>query len=251
MYKLVLFDLDGTLLRRDKTVSDYTLSVLQRCREKGILLGIATARSAVNAAQFTAVISPEVVISSGGAYAEINGKCVYYRGFTPEETRAVISEAKAHGCQITVDSKDGHYATYVKKNDLSWSGTILTDLEDFDMSSQKICVEVKNDDAAVQSILEAVPDCRCVKFTRSNWYMLTKSSATKEAAAEEVAKAIGIELSEAIAFGDDISDIGLMKACGLGIATANAFKKAKKAAVDLCGDCDADGVAVWIEKNLL
>ena len=36
--KLLLFDLDGTLLQSNKTISKRTLSGLQQCREKGILM---------------------------------------------------------------------------------------------------------------------------------------------------------------------------------------------------------------------
>ena len=43
-YQLLLFDLDFTLLRSDKSISSYTLSVLKRCREKGILIGFSTSR---------------------------------------------------------------------------------------------------------------------------------------------------------------------------------------------------------------
>lgn len=42
--KLLLFDLDGTLLRSDKTISQTTLKALQECREKGILIGVSTSR---------------------------------------------------------------------------------------------------------------------------------------------------------------------------------------------------------------
>ena len=46
--KLLLFDLDGTLLQSDKTISKRTLSVLRKCREKGILIGVSTSRSEQN-----------------------------------------------------------------------------------------------------------------------------------------------------------------------------------------------------------
>ena len=40
--KLLLFDLDGTLLQSDKTISKRTLAGLKRCKEKGILIGVST-----------------------------------------------------------------------------------------------------------------------------------------------------------------------------------------------------------------
>ena len=50
--KLLLFDLDGTLLRSDKTISQATLKALQRCRKKGILIGVSTSRGEQNALSF-------------------------------------------------------------------------------------------------------------------------------------------------------------------------------------------------------
>ena len=47
--KLLLFDLDGTLLRSDKTISQTTLKALRECRKKGILIGVSTSRGEQNA----------------------------------------------------------------------------------------------------------------------------------------------------------------------------------------------------------
>ena len=44
--KMIVTDLDNTLLRRDKTVSEYTASVFSKCRNAGIKIVFATARPA-------------------------------------------------------------------------------------------------------------------------------------------------------------------------------------------------------------
>ena len=51
--KLLLFDLDGTLLRSDKIISQTTLKALQKCREKDILIGVSTSRGEQNALGIT------------------------------------------------------------------------------------------------------------------------------------------------------------------------------------------------------
>ena len=58
-YQLLLFDLDFTLLRSDKTISSYTLSVLKRCREKGILIGFSTSRGNTNIGQLINQVGPD------------------------------------------------------------------------------------------------------------------------------------------------------------------------------------------------
>jgi len=42
--KMVVTDLDGTLLKTDKTVSEYTKNILSQCRKIGIKVAYATAR---------------------------------------------------------------------------------------------------------------------------------------------------------------------------------------------------------------
>ena len=50
--QLLLFDLDDTLLRSDKTISARTLAALRKCREQGILIGISTSRAVHNCMTF-------------------------------------------------------------------------------------------------------------------------------------------------------------------------------------------------------
>ena len=73
MFKLIILDLDGTLLHSDKSISQYTINTLEKCRSKGILIGISTARGETNAKHFISKINPEVVISSGGALVSCRG----------------------------------------------------------------------------------------------------------------------------------------------------------------------------------
>lgn len=51
-----------------------------------------------------------------------------------------------------------------------------------------------------------------------------------------------------ISFGDDYSDIGMLKLCGKGIAMGNAINEVKQAADDITLTNDEDGVAVYLEK---
>ena len=42
--KMIVTDLDGTLLKKEKTITEYTSSVFRQCRDIGIKLVCATAR---------------------------------------------------------------------------------------------------------------------------------------------------------------------------------------------------------------
>ena len=58
--KLLLLDLDGTLLQSDKTISTRTLSALKKCRENDILIGVSTSRSEQNSLVFLNELMPFV-----------------------------------------------------------------------------------------------------------------------------------------------------------------------------------------------
>ena len=73
-YEAVIFDLDGTLLQSDCSVSRRTREALWQCRKKGLLFGVATARSEINALNLLSDLCPDIVISSGGALAKYKGR---------------------------------------------------------------------------------------------------------------------------------------------------------------------------------
>ena len=92
--RLLLFDLDGTLLCSDKTISKRTLKALQECKKKGILTGVSTSRGEQNVLSFLDELKPDILITSGGALVKYNGRCIYKAMFSKEETRNVIQAAK-------------------------------------------------------------------------------------------------------------------------------------------------------------
>lgn len=249
--KLLLFDLDGTLLRSDKTISQTTLKSLQKCREKGILIGVSTSRGEQNALSFIEKLQPNILIASGGALVKYNGEYIYKAEFSKEETSQMIATARevcGADCEITIDTIDSHYWNYKidpKKQDHSWGDSIYTDFKDFKESSLKMCVEIFKDSQARQ-LQELLNKCDCIRFSDGYWYKFTKKEATKERAIIEVCSACGIKTAEIIAFGDDYADIGMLKLCGKGIAMGNAIDEVKKKADLVIGSNDEDGIAEYL-----
>ena len=75
-------------------------------------------------------------------------------------------------------------------------------------------------------------------------------TATKENAIEFLSSRLGIPVSQMAAFGDDYSDMGMLKMCGKGIAVGNAIEPVKAITDEITDSCDDDGVAKWISKIL-
>lgn len=252
---MLLFDLDGTLLRSDKTISQRTLNALEECRKRGIIIGISTSRGEQNAAAFMGVLRPQVLISSGGALIKYNDKYIYSAAFSPEETRYIIKticRICGNECEITADTADCHYWNYKtdpRSQDKSWSESIYTDFSDFDKPALKICAEIPENSKAEQ-LRETLSICDCIRFSDGFWYKLTRKGVTKEAAVIKVCAEAGIVAEDITAFGDDLADTGMLKLCGTGVAMGNSVGEVKEKADIVIGSNDEDGIAEYLENIL-
>ena len=252
--KLLLFDLDDTLLRSDKTISKRTLDALRKCRELGILIGISTSRAVHNCMTFLPELTPDLFIASGGAVIQYHGENIYTAEFTVEETQQMIRTARevcGSDCEITIDTLDAHYWNYKvdpKETDATWGDTIYTDFYDYAERALKFCVEIF-DASTAKRLADYLSDCDCLKFAGTEWYKFTKKEATKENAILKACEICGIALEDVTAFGDDAPDIGMLKLCGTGVAMGNAIDSVKEAADIVIGSNDEDGIAKYLEQR--
>ena len=254
--KLLLFDLDGTLLQSDKTISQRTLSVLRKCRQEGILIGVSTSRSEQNSLVYLNELMPDILISSGGALVKYGTEYIYKADFSVAETNAMIDLARSvcgNDCEITIDTIDAHYWNYKidpKKLDQSWGDSTYTDFSDFAECALKICVEIFEQDKA-NELAERLSDCDCIRFSDGYWYKFTKKNVTKENAIIKITEVCGFGTESIIAFGDDFADIGMLELCGLGVAMGNAIEEIKEKADIVIGSNDEDGIAVFLENEMI
>lgn len=254
--KLLLFDLDGTLLQSDKTISQRTLSVLRKCRQEGILIGVSTSRSEQNSLVYLNELMPDILISSGGALVKYGTEYIYKADFSVAETNAIIDLARSvcgNDCEITIDTIDAHYWNYKidpKKLDQSWGDSTYTDFSDFAECALKICVEIFEQDKA-NELAERLSDCDCIRFSDGYWYKFTKKNVTKENAIIKITEVCGFGTESIIAFGDDFADIGMLELCGLGVAMGNAIEEIKEKADIVIGSNDEDGIAVFLENEMI
>ena len=249
--KLILCDLDGTLLRSDKTISDKSARVLEQYRSRGILIGFSTSRGRANIIPFEAKIKPDILICNGGASMVCRGELIYTKTFTLEETRRMLVAAYTvcgDNAEITLDTLDSIYwnRKHDKSTDYDWNSG-YDDFKDFKEPAMKICVQTDDKDTA-QKIAASVPGCDMLPFSDIPWYKFSAANATKEAAISFLCEYLKITPQNVIAFGDDHNDIGMLKMCGTGVAMGNAIAEVKAVADAVTVTNDEDGVARFLEK---
>lgn len=248
--KMVVTDLDGTLLKDDKSISDYTKQIIQRLREKGILFVIATARPIRAVKQFLPRISYDAAVFHNGAVVE-EGDCRLGKtGIeNPLEIVAAILRDRPDA-KIAVESNDVMYSNFDAGE--FWPGIIYTATGDFreieGLVADKIIIGAKSVEE-MNVFLPYLGDELYIQLLENRIATIHNRQSSKINGIRLIAEKHGIDLEQVAAFGDDYNDIEMLKACGIGIAVENALEEVKAAAAQVCASNEHDGVARWLEEN--
>lgn len=251
--KLIVTDLDFTLLHTDKSITPYTKNVFAKCRDYGIFTAIATARYYIGAEKFINILNPDYEITTDGTMTYKNGSFLYGCGFDLTTTNNIIKEIITvnPNAEITVatdkcvhwNSKHISDSPVLLKAVYSDFTSALTDC------AYKIVAMLPN-----KSIADNIGkkfDCKVISYRGENRYGFINKNAGKIEALHQLAETLHIELSDIISFGDDVNDIDMLTECGYGVAVSNAIDEVKNIARYVTDSNDNDGVALFIDKNIL
>lgn len=251
--KMILLDLDGTLLRSDGSISDHTKQVLISCQERGIYVVIATARNWIGAERYIDEIQPDYEITTGGTLIHRHGEQTYSSNLEIEDTNQIVQDLLAYdsGTEITVAAGRLVFwnSLHISESEKLHKAVYNDYREPLSCRANKILAELPNYEIAEQ--IANKNHCHLQSFRGENWYAFMPEGAGKVQAIRELAKILDITLDDIVAFGDDVSDIEMLKVCGTGIAVANAVPEVQAIADSVTWSNDEDGVAEWIEKNVL
>ena len=243
--RAVVVDLDDTLLRRDKTVSAYTIEVLRQCREKGVKLLIATARSS-SAKRFFPPGLFDGFVQMNGAVGFADGEKVYERLIPSAVYVPFLLEMDKAGIRAAAKIDGAHYTNFA----MPGKDYHLADFAALSERAERLYARADAHGEA-DAVRRALPPSLWVYFSKDSHAFVTDVEATKGHAVAAVLAHWGISASDAVAFGDDKNDADMLAYCGAGVAMGNAIDAVKAAADDVCMDCDDDGVARWLLSHVL
>jgi hydroxymethylpyrimidine pyrophosphatase-like HAD family hydrolase len=260
--RAAVIDLDGTLLRSDKTISPFTKEILDRARNAGLYIIFATARPPESALRLVASVSSNApLICSNGAvvYDPASGRRFRTQVIHRRVVRQIVGYIRAHfpDAVLAVDCAPPRASDPRRTMDPDWPeswGAALGSraLWRMDMTLPPprgvVCLMVLG---AWQTHLQ-VPQFRRVTVTSSEHGLIefSASSANKLSALQWLCAQLDISLDVVAAFGDMPNDIAILEASGIGVAVANAHEQAKAAAQYLTKSNDDDGVAHFIRELL-
>ena len=241
---LIFFDLDDTLLKKDKSVSSNTLKVLKLLQDKGHKIIIDTARNKIRTLPLIDIIKPDYTIINAGSYI-VDNKMNVIRSLLidKEKSKKLINEVIDKVDTISIQTDD-----YLYTNDVSDKNMNLTyyDFNDFQgMDCYKVLVN--NLDLSLGHEIAKKYQLDFENYFGGSWSRFCDINATKAKALEFIASFEGVSLDKTIAFGDDYGDIAMIRTSFVGVAVSNALDDVKRNAKFICGSSEDDGVARFLD----
>jgi hypothetical protein len=259
--RLVATDLDGTLLRDDRTISARTRQTLARAIAAGVTLILVTARPP----RFVRSLAEElglsgVAVCCNGAivYDVVSGALLEHSPLGSEDAAALVRALReaVPGVAFAVESglAYGCEPAYLALGSLTQpQNDLLADA--LDLCAQPVTKLIARHServaAELHPLAQRIAGARAVvTYSSPRFIELSASGVDKAQTLARLCERLGVAPAEVVAFGDMPNDAPMLLWAGRGIAVANAHDEALAAADEITASNMDDGVALALERLL-
>lgn len=277
--KMIAMDLDGTLLKDDKTIDELTKDRLMKAQDMGIILVIATGR---DKGGIDFVYEPLQLEHRGNNYvAGVNGQIIYSfkhkeimldKVLNGEDAKKVMRVAQKYNCECISCCGYDHYDLISKRLKFAKkiSSMIFGKPMDYGMNQGKrnfiqihtpeyeitqdvnkiiLTQSASHFKKYMKQIKEELADYDILKVG-AGWIEIMPKGVTKGKALMKIANINNIQKDEILAFGDAENDLSMMYEITYGIAMGNAMDIVKEAAYEVCDTNENSGIAKTLDKYI-
>ncbi|WP_432797614.1 Cof-type HAD-IIB family hydrolase [Poriferisphaera sp. WC338] len=262
--RMIAMDLDGTLLRDDKTLSAENIAAVKRAVDAGVVVVIASARPprAVKAI-YEALGLDTIQINYNGAahYDQVRGRFVKHLPLEAGFVREMVNAARDLDEQVYMSLEvmdkwytDGVDDSLLTETSKHFKPDLLGELDElFEEPVTKLMLLAPKERLAKvhAMVLERFGERIAIHMSDEHLIQIVDPSVDKEHSVRELAGYYGIDRVEVMAIGDAQNDAGMIAWAGLGVAVGNAWDEAKVAADEVVGSNEENGVAEAIERFVL
>lgn len=262
--KVIISDLDGTLLNQHHVISDYTRSVFQELHQLNYLIIVATGRHHLDAIPLVERLGvPLYLVTSNGARIHSPDKeLIYSVNMDPDTVKSILS-LDIDPDITTVLFKEEFWQTNIhneKLNSFSKEVTYHRQLVNFeeleDFEAIKIFFTHENQDKLItvrDLILEHHPETFNHAFSLPICLEFMDKNVDKSHAIAKILEKENLDFSHAISFGDGFNDEMMLVTSGKGLIMGNAptALKNKLPHIEVIATNHEEGVANYLADLLL
>lgn len=273
--KVIILDVDGTLLNSKREISLQTKEVLLKAQREGCLLVIASGRPTPALYELVKELEMDkhhgfVVSYNGGRVSDATtNEILFNQSLSVEEGKAILNHMKKFDVIPMIDKEDYMYVNDVYNCMIDYNGGMniidyearaanyklceKEDLEAFlDYEINKVLTAANPSylQEHYQEMMEPFKDTLNCMFTAPFYFEFTAKGIDKANALEKVLIPLGYKRENMIAFGDAQNDASMISFVKMGIAMGNATQELKDIAQMVTLSNDEDGIAYALNKIL-
>lgn len=260
MIKLIVSDMDGTLLDDNKILHNEFWEVFNTLREKGIFFVPASGRQYFNIYEyFKRVKENLIILAENGSYVVEDGKEIYSKPLAKEAVKDIINTVRNIPTANVVFC--GKKKAYVEND----SEEFINELKKYYTKYEIVDDVLKVDDEALKITICDITGAEknthpyLAKYTKDFkvcvsgyiWVDVTDKNINKGIALKALQKKLGVTENETMVFGDYLNDCELIKGGKYSFAMENAHPELKKLAKYCGGSNNKNGVINTIKKYIL
>ncbi|WP_062352088.1 Cof-type HAD-IIB family hydrolase [Bacillus kwashiorkori] len=263
---LIALDLDGTLLKDDKTISTKTKKVLKQIQQDGHVVMISTGRPYRSSAMYYKELQlSSPIVNFNGAFVHHPQQPDWGRFHEPLNV-SVVKDIVDTCSQFEVKNIIAEVIDdiYIQNHDEQLidifsignpnisTGDIRLSLKDNPTS-----MLIHADNGRMKAIRDYLSDVHTDVVEHRSWGVpwnvieIVKHGINKAVGVQKVADYYQIPQDRIIAFGDEDNDLEMLQYAKYGVAMGNGIHLVKEVAKDTTLTNEEDGVAVYLEKFLL
>jgi len=257
--KLVVSDMDGTLLNSKHEVSPLFFQLFDKLKEQNIHFCAASGRQYNSIISKLDAIKNEIfVISENGGLAKHKDKLLVLNVLSTEKIIKIITELRlVKGANIVLCGKD---TALIESNNQEFINLFQEYYNDFKIVDDlveaaskgdflKIAVyHFKSSEKFIYPVIKGLGDDLLIKISGTNWLDISDKKANKGNALREVQQILNITKEETMVFGDYHNDIEMLQEADYSFAMKNAHKEIKEIANYTTESNDNFGVEKVLEQ---
>ncbi|WP_304341135.1 HAD family hydrolase [Metaclostridioides mangenotii] len=264
-YKLIVTDMDGTLLNREQEMTPKNREAIDFALENGVSVALASGRMYDSAKQHIEYLNMDIpIIACNGSLIKLsNGTLIYSNKIDTELCLKAVEVLEKYNvyyqCQhedlLFCKESDNKDSIYYKINEFMKTQTkvvIEDDLKDSILNNDilKFTIIEENNISILPVIKEELEKIEGLKITSSweNNIEIMSEGVDKGQAIKMLCEHLNIDRSEIMAFGDNYNDIEMLEYAGLGVAMGNSNDDIKESADYVTDTNEESGFANAIFK---
>lgn len=265
MYKLIAFDIDGTLINSKNIITTKTQAALEELNHNGVEIVISSGRPFNGVLRIASQIHSEVVnygsCFNGGLVKEIvTGNTLYSAHLDTAAIHEITKLAMdadldiiAHSEQNILISRTPKAEYIAIESELNGMPIKIVDFLAPDMVAPKIIVTASSDILAEFRLsLPKDLDQRFNIVKSADFFLeFIPNYVSKKTGLENLARHLSISQTEVMAFGDHGNDLSMIEWAGCGVAMGNAIPELKAQAQFITLSNDNEGIAYALEELIL